>query len=158
MVTLGIDFDGTIVRHAWPEIGEPMPGAFETLKDLKAAGYKLILWTCREDFGRLIDKQYLTEAVEFCRENGVEFDAVNESLKETEFRPENVLKRKPHCHYYIDDSNLGGFPGWDVVRQFLLGKPERKESENGDQVDKAGSKRTRNNRPKRKNRDGCANG
>lgn len=145
---LGIDFDGTIVQHRWPKIGEPMPGAFETLKDLKAAGYTLVLWTCREDFGHLIDKQYLTEAVEFCRENGIEFDAVNESPPETEFRPENVLKRKPHIHYYIDDSNLGGFPGWDVVREMLL----RKESKDGDQTDKATGSRTRTGKRSRKNR------
>jgi histidinol phosphatase-like enzyme len=115
-----IDFDGTVVEHCFPRIGEPLPGAFEVLKELKEAGYKLILWTCREDFGHNINQQYLKEAIEFCRENGVEFDAVNETLEEYDFRPEKCIKRKPHAHWCIDDRNLGGFPGWDVVREVLI--------------------------------------
>lgn len=115
-----IDFDGTIVEHRFPEIGEPLPEAFEVLKELKEAGWKLILWTCREDDGYKIDRQYLAAAVEFCRENGVEFDAVNGPLKEHDFRPEHTLRRKPYGHCYIDDRNLGGFPGWNVVRKVLL--------------------------------------
>lgn len=144
MSVIGVDFDGTIVQHAWPKIGKPFPGAFKTLKDLKKAGYRLILWTCREDFGHLIDRQHLTEAVEFCRKHGVEFDAVNETIPDCEFRPEKVSKRKPHCQYFIDDSNLGGFPGWDVVRKILLeGKSaswnvEGKESDDDDEIDEAG--------------------
>jgi hypothetical protein len=113
--------DGTIVEFAFPGIGKPLDGAFETMKDLKKAGYKLVLWTCREDEGYRIDRQFLTQAVEFCRENGVEFDGVNETLPEDEFRPDGVLKRKPHCQCVIDDRNLGGFPGWDFVRKELLG-------------------------------------
>ena len=115
-----IDFDGTIVEHCFPRIGEPLPNAFETLIDLKKAGYKLILWTCREDYGFNINKQYLTAAVNFCREMGVEFDAVNEALMEEDFRPEDCIKRKPYSHWSIDDRNLGGFPGWDWVRSLLL--------------------------------------
>lgn len=115
-----IDFDGTIVEHCFPRIGEPLPNAFEVMRDLKAAGYKLILWTCREDYGYKIDKQYLTAAVNFCLENGVEFDAVNETIMEEDFRPEDCIKRKPYGHHYIDDRNIGGFPGWDKVRELLL--------------------------------------
>lgn len=118
--TLCIDFDGTIVKHSFPKIGEQMPEAFKVLKELKEAGFKLILWTCREDEGYNINKQYLKDAVNFCKENGVEFDAVNETIEEDEFRPETVKKRKPYAKCHIDDRNLGGFPGWDVVRQVLL--------------------------------------
>ena len=113
-----IDFDGTIVEHAFPKIGKPMPEAFEVLKELKAAGWRLILWTCREDDHR---HKYLTEAIRFCKENGVEFDAHNETIQEEEFREDGVDLRKPYCRYFIDDRNLGGFPGWDVVRKVLLG-------------------------------------
>jgi len=119
---LCIDFDGTIVKHAFPNIGEPMPGAFETLRELKAAGYKLILWTCREDESFKIAKQYLTAAVDFCKENGVEFDGVNETPKDEEFRPESTPNRKAYAHIYIDDRNFGGFPGWDAIRKVLMFK------------------------------------
>lgn len=115
-----VDFDGTIVEHSFPEIGKEILGAFETLRDLKTFGYKLILWTCREDEGYLIARQFLKDAVEFCRENGVEFDAVNETILEEDFRDKCSPHRKPYAHYYVDDRNLGGFPGWDVVRKVLL--------------------------------------
>lgn len=111
-----IDFDGTIVDHQFPLIGNPMPHAFEVMRDLKAAGHKLILWTCREDEKR----PYLTDAVNFCRENGVEFDAVNEGIHEEDFRPESSPRRKPYCHYFIDDRNVGGLVDWLMVRRIIL--------------------------------------
>lgn len=137
---IAIDFDGTIVEHAYPRIGEPLPDAFEVLKELKEAGYKLILWTCREDDGHKIDRQFLTEAVNFCREKGLEFDAVNETLKDCDFRSEKGLKRKPYCHYYIDDAIIGGFPGWAAIRRVLLGGETlvwqiRKESSHDDEIE-----------------------
>jgi hypothetical protein len=118
---LSIDFDGTIVRHRFPAIGEPLEGAFETLKLLQER-HHLILWTCREDYGHDISKQYLTDAVDFCKENGVVFDAINEGIREEDFRPDDCLRRKPFAHYYIDDANFGGFPGWGEIGKFLLGK------------------------------------
>ena len=69
---LAIDFDGTIVEDAYPAIGKAKPFAFETLKMLQKDGHRLILWTYR--YGRK-----LQEAVDFCKENGVEFYAVNKS-------------------------------------------------------------------------------
>jgi hypothetical protein len=113
-----IDFDGTIVTGNYPEIGEPMPDAFAVLKELKEHGWKLILFTCREDMPR---RKYLQEAVDFCLENGVKFDAINETIEDLEFRPPDCLKRKPYCSVIIDDINLGGFPGWDTVRELLIG-------------------------------------
>lgn len=46
-LVLAIDFDGSIVKHMYPDIGTEMPGAFATLKKFIAAGDRLILWTCR---------------------------------------------------------------------------------------------------------------
>ena len=63
---IAVDFDGTIVEHAYPKIGNEMLFAFATLKALQMKGHKLILWTFR-------DGQTLTEAVEYCKKNGVEF-------------------------------------------------------------------------------------
>ena len=111
-----IDFDGTIVHHRFPDIGEPLPGAFDVMKELKEAGWVLVLNTCREDEKR----PYLSEAIAYCKENGVVFDGVNSTPLDFEFRPEHSPRRKAYGNVYIDDRNLGGFPGWDVVRQALL--------------------------------------
>lgn len=114
---ISVDYDGTIVNHSFPEVGEPKENAFETLRDLKAAGHILILNTCREDCNK---RKYLTEAVEFCRENGVEFDGVNETPLDYEFRQDDGLRRKVFASVYIDDRNLEGFSGWNRVRELIL--------------------------------------
>jgi len=105
-----IDFDGTIVEHSYPEIGDPLPQAIEVIKEIQQAGHKIILWTCREG-------NTLQQAVDFCRKHDIEFDGVNEAIND--FREEG-LKRKPFADYYIDDRNINGFPGWDVVREIVL--------------------------------------
>lgn len=114
--TICVDFDGTIVEHAFPKIGTPIPGAIETLKELKNCGYKLILFTCRENEGLNINKQYLKEALDYCKENGVEFDSVNESVDEFL----ECKSRKPFANMYIDDRQFGGLPDWDAIRRTLL--------------------------------------
>lgn len=107
---IAVDFDGTIVEHAYPQIGKPKLFAFETLKELQKQGYRLILWTYRA--GKELD-----EAVEFCRNNGVEFYAVNKNYPEEEF--DSSISRKINADIYIDDRNLGGFPGWSEVWKML---------------------------------------
>lgn len=130
MALISVDFDGTIVEHEFPRIGKPLEGAFETLRDLQEAGHTLILTTCREDVGHRIDKRYLTDAVNFCKENGVEFAGVNETPIEHDFRQDWPTRRKVYANLYIDDTNLGGFPGWPVVRR-MLGLPDLAEKQDG---------------------------
>lgn len=108
---IAVDFDGTIVEHRYPEIGKPVLFAFDALKELQKRGHKLILWTYRTG-------KELEEAVEFCRKNGVEFYAVNKSFPEEKCTPENN-NRKIDAELFIDDRNLGGFPGWAKVLQEL---------------------------------------
>lgn len=110
-LTIAVDFDGTIVEHKYPEIGDEMLFAFETLKALQKKGHKLILWTFRA--GR-----YLDEAVDYCQEHGVEFYAVNKSYPEEEFKP-GAISRKLSADLFIDDRNIGGFPGWGEVYQMI---------------------------------------
>lgn len=107
---IAIDFDGTIVEDAYPDIGKPMLFAFETLRELQKQKHQLILWTYRSG-------NELEEAVEFCRRYGIEFYAVNQSYPEEVF--ESGISRKIHAHVFIDDRNIGGFPGWSDIWQML---------------------------------------
>jgi len=107
---IAVDFDGTIVEHEYPEIGKTKLFAFETLKELQNQGYQLILWTYRA--GKELD-----EAVEFCRKNGIEFYAVNKNYPEEVF--DDSISRKINADVYIDDKNVGGFPGWSAIWQML---------------------------------------
>ena len=109
-IKIAVDFDVTIVEHEYPEIGKEKLFAFLTLKELNKKGARLILWTFRS--GKELD-----EAVEFCRKNGVEFYAVNKNYPE-EIMTESV-SRKIDADIFIDDKNVGGFPGWSEVWQML---------------------------------------
>ena len=108
---IAVDFDGTIVEHRYPEIGEEMLFAFETLKQLQKLGHQLILWTYRH--GRELD-----EAVEYCRKKGITFYAVNKSYPEEQF-DDKQMSRKLDVDLFIDDRNVGGFPGWSEIWQMI---------------------------------------
>lgn len=107
---IAVDFDGTIVEHAYPRIGKEMLFAFATLKALQQKGHKLILWTFRH--GELLD-----EAVDYCKSNGVEFYAVNRNYPEEKW--DGSVARKVNADIFIDDRNVGGFLGWSEIWQTL---------------------------------------
>ena len=109
-IKIAVDFDGTIVEHEFPGIGKEKLFAFQTLKELEKMGARLILWTFRA--GKELD-----EAVEYCRKNGIEFYAVNKNYPEEIF--DETVSRKIDADIYIDDKNIGGFPGWSGVWQIL---------------------------------------
>ena len=90
-----IDFDGTLCEDAWPDIGKPNYILIQILKALREKGDKFILWTCRT-------ADRLDEAIAWCKEQGLEFDAVNENIPEIigQFETES---RKVFADVYIDD-------------------------------------------------------
>lgn len=96
---VAVDFDGTLVDDAYPEIGEPHKEIIAALIQIRRLGFKVILWTNRT---LVKNRDYLEEAVEFCKSQGLEFDAINENL------PEAVAlfgedTRKIYADLYIDD-------------------------------------------------------
>jgi hypothetical protein len=120
-LTIAVDFDGTIVEHEYPKIGKEKLFAFRVLRELDKLGARLILWTFRSG-------KELEEAVEFCSKNGIEFYAVNKSYPEEIFN--DSISRKIHADIFIDDRNIGGFPGWGEIWQMLLPyEPLKKEDE-----------------------------
>ena len=95
---IAVDFDGTLCFSKWPDCGEPNQALINYLKKWKSDGNKLILWTCRIG-------EALSNAVDWCRGHGLEFDAVNDNLPEIiEYYGSN--SRKITCDWYIDDRNL----------------------------------------------------
>ena len=93
-----IDFDGTLCHSDYPEMGEPNNHVIEFCKQRREEGHKLILWTCRSG-------EQLEKAVKWCREQGLEFDAINDNLPEQTERFGNN-SRKVFADYYIDDKSL----------------------------------------------------
>jgi hydroxymethylpyrimidine pyrophosphatase-like HAD family hydrolase len=111
---IAVDFDGTIVEDAYPQIGSPKLFAFETLKELAKDGHRLILWTYRNG-------ERLQEAVDFCAKKGVEFYAVNKNYPEEKF--EGKVSRKINADLFIDDRNIGGMLGWGEIYKLITNNP-----------------------------------
>jgi hypothetical protein len=99
---IACDFDGALCENKWPEIGKANREVIDYLQRQQAGGdVKLILWTCRTG-------DLLTNAVNWCTEQGLSFDAVNENI------PENIAEfgcdsRKVFAHEYIDDRSSSRF-------------------------------------------------
>ncbi|MBB3185947.1 BT0820 family HAD-type phosphatase [Microbacter margulisiae] len=118
---IAVDFDGTIVEHAYPKIGKEIPFAIDVLKRLQREEYhQLILWSVRE--GTLLD-----EAVAFCRSRGLEFYAVNSNYPEEDHR-EGTAPRKLAADMFIDDRNLGGLPDWGIIYRMIKFGETREEA------------------------------
>ena len=107
---IAVDFDGTIVEHRYPEIGNEIPFATDTLRRLIMEKHRLVLWTVRS--GHLLD-----EAIEWCKERGVEFYAVNSDYPEQEYDASQARKIK--VDLVIDDRNIGGLPDWGVMYELI---------------------------------------
>ncbi len=126
-LVIAVDFDCTVIG-GYPRIERTLPYAPEVLKALSNAGHKLILWTCRENDPKWIEKRYLDHAVEWYKDNDIPLIGVNETPIEEDFRHERCMRRKVHADMYIDDKNFpGGFPGWDVIGQLLLPAEQMEE-------------------------------
>ena len=98
---VAVDFDGTMVKHRFPEIGPPVPYAIKWLKIFQAVGIDLILLTMRSD-GQTAGN-VLTDAINYCKENEVYFKYCNENPEQLKWTNSN----KVYANYYIDDAAIG---------------------------------------------------
>ena len=104
-----VDFDGTLCTDAYPDIGAPRHEIIEFIKRRRADGDRIILWTCR--CGPILD-----DAVRWCGDLGLVFDAVNDNLAENVARHHNN-SRKVSADFYIDDRNF--HPDSTEAKNFL---------------------------------------
>lgn len=108
---IAVDFDGTIVEHRYPAIGKERPFATVTLRRLIEDGHRLILWSVRE--GELLE-----EAVQWCKNKGVTFYAVNRDFEEEDGTGRHY-SRKIKADLFIDDRNIGGLPDWGTIYSLI---------------------------------------
>ena len=99
-----VDFDGTIVKNAWPGIGRFKFGARRALRWLGRRHY-LILWTCREG-------NKLNEAGWFLASNGIWFHRKNANATQR-VREYGGDCRKLSGDLMIDDR--AGFVWWPWI-------------------------------------------
>jgi hypothetical protein len=71
---LAVDFDGTIVEHKFPKIGNVIGRCIEILKEFQEKyDVQLVLWTSRCGYE-------LAQAIEFCTAQDLVFSAVNTNV------------------------------------------------------------------------------
>lgn len=92
---IAVDFDGTVVTHEYPYIGEDA-GAVEVLKELIANDNRLILLTMRS--GALLER-----AKQWFADHQIPLWAINENPEQGSW----TKSSKVYANLYIDDSNLG---------------------------------------------------
>lgn len=119
-LTIAVDFDGTMVTHMFPRIGQESPGCSQVLKELAAAGVKIILFTMRDDSsclntitGKLVDnddtanragfRTTLQDAVKWCRDRGIPLYGVNNNPSQRYWS----TSPKVYANLYIDDCAAG---------------------------------------------------
>ena len=100
-IIYAVDFDDTLCKSIWPGTGEPNEKLADFVRKEHEKGNKIILWTCR--CGKLLD-----DAVQWCKDNNIPIDAVNNNIPET-VEDWGVNCRKVHADYYIDDKMLNAF-------------------------------------------------
>lgn len=100
-LVIAVDFDGTLCEYAFPSIGiqtEDQKELMATLIKMRKDGHKLILWTNRGDNERY---KSLSEAVLWCKDKGLEFDAINQNLPNQ--KKLSGYSPKVIADLYIDD-------------------------------------------------------
>ena len=101
---IAVDFDGTLCEYAFPNIGEQKQHHKDLLNlliQMRLKGHKLILWTCRGD-----NAEYpcLFQAIEWCKNQGLEFDSINENIPGT--KKLSGPSPKVVADFYIDDKAI----------------------------------------------------
>ena len=105
---IAIDFDGTIVEHKYPDLGNLLPDAAETI-DWISTWADIIIWTCRYVPGDI------KAARDFLNYNNIPFNSINENMPSIEFCP----YPKIYFDIGIDDRNIGGLLPWWLIKKQL---------------------------------------
>ena len=105
-LVIAVDFDGTLCEYAFPSIGKQtkqQKNLLDLLIKLREKGHYLILWTNRGDNEKL---KCLSEVIEWCKQQGLEFDQINKNNPEREAKKLSGSSPKILADYYIDDKAL----------------------------------------------------
>ena len=133
---IALDFDGTIVNdeHAYDDLETPLeflPGEFEAISALKAAGHILILWSGRSNTALRWDWQHNPlwamnpafdvekwEANKIVNQKRFQqmLDFVEENLPDVFTYVDFGNQGKVSADLYIDDRTGNGRPDWDWIR------------------------------------------
>lgn len=96
MITIAVDFDGTMVEHKYPDVGQPVPGAVNILLEAIKRGARIILWTMRSG-------PELLDAVQYMERAGIPLFGINTCPGQESW----TASPKACADLYIDDAAVG---------------------------------------------------
>ena len=113
-MVIAVDFDGTIVEDAYPNIGRVREYAKEVINNLTDEGHFITIWTCRTG-------KHLLEAELFLLGEDIRYHKINQH------HPKDLLKYgdfgpKIGADVYIDDKCVAGLPSWPEIYQIIKRK------------------------------------
>lgn len=116
---IAVDFDGTCVKHMYPDVGDDCPGAVEVLRALADAGHAINLFTMRSG-------EQLEDAKDWFKAREIPLSGINKDEGQEEW----TASPKCYAQLYIDDAALGAplvrphlgrpFVDWQVVGSYLV--------------------------------------
>lgn len=119
---IGLDFDGTVVSHEYPNIGKYI-GAEVVLLKLRDKGVLFVLNTMRSGYE-------LKQAVEWFSSRNIPLYGINENPDQKSW----TSSPKVYAHLYIDDAALGApliyeknqrpYIDWEKVNTFIFGEDD----------------------------------
>lgn len=98
------DLDGVLARSLWPFADEDIPNfpvverAAETLRKVKEAGYRIIIWTARSQSLEDVTRKWLEK-------NGIPYD--------------ELWMEKPPFTFFVDDRAVNFDGSWDGLAERL---------------------------------------
>lgn len=119
---MAVDFDGTIANNAFSNITKAglVPNIKTRLVNIEQYilehGFNpiFVLWTCRSNnkLGNFLD-----EAAQYCKNNEIHFDYVNESPRHPMFKDIKVENPSPkiYADLYIDDKALNFYESYRFI-------------------------------------------
>jgi hypothetical protein len=120
---IAIDFDGTIVEEAFPELGALKPHAKRVIQRIRREGGRIAIWTAR-------NKRFDEAIQTFLNENDIPFDVYNDHFPENKEKynwTAELGSPKIFAEIYIDDRGYGvkdRHIDWLEVERHLFGDNE----------------------------------
>ena len=119
-MVIAIDFDGTVVEHDFPNIGEIKPHAKEVINKLYDQGHQIVFWTCRSN-ACTDGRKDLDEMREWLKENNIKYHKINENSEVVTYG----CKPKIYYDILIDDRSLIFTEDWELTYRLVQDKIKR---------------------------------
>lgn len=114
---IALDFDGTVVEHKYPRIGNILQNFLPTIQEVIKKKHKIILYTMRSGVE-------LQEAVEYMNKLNIPLYGINKNTSQYSW----TSSPKVYANLYIDDAAIGtpldinGNANWYEIEKLLIEK------------------------------------